>query len=629
MIFTTNDPKLKAAIDEVYRWMPLYAADTRLHITVHWQEGDCPLCWQRTDDAITLECASLHDALMLLGRAMTQRDKTTEKLTPRFAELAAMLDVSRNSVYTLPMLKRFLCQLAFLGYTACYLYMEDTYELPGYPYFGYRRGRYSVAEQKELDDFAASLGIELIPCIQTLAHLRTAIRWQYMQPMRDTVDNLMVGEPDTLALVEAMIAHFSKTFRSRRIHLGMDEAVGLGTGRYRLYKGYRDHRDILMEHLNTVCGLCDKYGLQPMIWDDMLFRDHTPLMDYYGDSAPVTEEEKAHYPANLRFVYWDYYHDTQEDYEKQLRRRGCLDVAFAGGVWKWGGWAPNLSKSFQDAAAAAEACCHMGVQEIMVTLWGDDGDETPLATVLPGLALYGLLRFGSAFPSQTDAYCRLLSDAPLRVYEAMEKLDRIPDRPDPNLEALIPHKLLLYGDIASELFLPSITQDVPRLGAHYRDLATQFEKMAAVPRDAHLRSILEMYRALADTLAVRCAAADLLHRAWHVKDMRQLRAAAELLQKLAACAETLHAATVTVWSQECKGQGLEVLDLRLGGLAGRCRALCQRLALYESGALDTLTELDEPSLPYRGLLANDGQTPGREAYGEIVTANTLCHQFSI
>lgn len=629
MIFTTTDPKLKAAFAEVSRWMPLYAAETALQVTVQWQTSPAALCWERTGDVIRLECASVRDALMLLGRAMTQRDKNTEKLMPRVAELAAMLDVSRNSVYTLPTLKRFLCRLAFLGYTACYLYMEDTYELPGYPYFGYRRGRYSVAEQKELDDFAYALGIELIPCIQTLAHLRTAIRWQYMQSMRDTVDNLMVGEPGTLALVEAMIAHFSRTFHSRRIHLGMDEAVGLGTGRYRLYKGWRDHRDLLLEHLNTVCALCDKYGLQPMIWDDMLFRDHTPLMDYYGDSAPVTEDEKARYPANLRFVYWDYYHDTQEDYEKQLRRRGCLDVVFAGGVWKWGGWVPCLSKSFQDAMAAAEACCRMGVQEILVTLWGDDGDETPLATVLPGLALYGLLRFGSAFPSQTDAFCRLLGGAPLRVYESIEQLDRIPDRPGPNLEALIPHKLLLYGDLASELFLPAITQDPSRLEAHYQALADQYEKMAAAVQDDVLREILKMYQALAGVLALRCSAADHLHRAWQVRDSHGLHAAMELLEQLADAAKVLHAATVTVWSRECKGQGLEVLDLRLGGLSGRCRALCQRLTLYLAGKLDTLTELDEPYLPYSGLLAEDGRTPGREAYGEIVTANTLCHQFSI
>lgn len=629
MIIETNDQALQRAIEQIYQWMPVYTGQTRLQASVCWQEKSAPCKWKREGDAVVLHCARVCDALMLLGRALTQRDKTAETLTPRFSHMAAMVDVSRNSVYTLPVLKRFLCQLAVLGYTACYLYMEDTYELPGYPYFGYRRGRYSVAEQKELDDFAALLGLELVPCIQTLAHLRTAIRWQYMQPMRDTVDNLMVGEPGTLALVEAMLAHFSSTFRSRRIHLGMDEAVGLGTGRYRLYKGWRDHRDILAEHLRTVCKLCEKYGLEPMIWDDMLFRDDTPLMEYYGDSPPVTQQQKRQYPANLRFVYWDYYHNTQEEYEAQLRRRGCLDVSFAGGVWKWGGWVPCLSKSFQGAQAATEACFCMGVQEILVTLWGDDGDETPLAAALPGLVLYGLLRFASAGASQTDAYCRLLSDMPLSGYETVELLDRIPDRPGPNLEALIPHKLLLYGDMAAELFMPAITQDTPRLAKHYESVADALEKQGACVRDLHMRSVMGMYHALAQTLAMRCRAADLLHRAWRTKAPRQLREASDMLEQLAASAGALHTAAVEVWSQECKGQGLEILDLRLGGLSARCRALRRRLELYQSGALDTLSELDEPYLPYRGMLAKDGCTPGREAYGEIVTANTLCHQFSI
>lgn len=628
MGFQTTDVKLIQALSAVQQFVPMYGLPDHLMIYVEYH-SDAAMSWRRENDELFLRCSGVGQALMLLGRALTLHDRSAESLIPRLDQLGAMLDVSRNSVYTLPTMKKFLCQLALMGYTECYLYMEDTYELPGYPYFGYRRGRYSVQEQKELDDFAALVGIELIPCIQTLAHLRTAIRWKYMQPMRDTVDNLMVGQEETRELVEAMISHFSKTFRTRRIHLGMDEAVSLGTGRYRLYKGYRDHRDIIMEHLRLTCELCDKYGLKPLIWDDMLFRDHTPLMNYYSDSAPVTEEQRKEYPDNLCFVYWDYYHDTQEEYEQQIRRRGCLNMAFAGGVWKWGGWAPNFTKSFQDSIAAVEACCKMGVKEVMVTLWGDDGDETPLATVLPGLALFGLLRFGTAFPGQTDAMCKLLSGTPLKTYEAMERLDLIPDMPKSNLEALVPHKLLLYGDIASELFLHSITNDVPRLAAHYRGAAEDYSHAASEIPDVHLRAIMNMYAALAQVLSIRCEASEALHKGWAAKDHALLEQAAERLTQLQQCAAQLHEAAVIVWSQECKGQGLEIIDLRLGGLAARCRALCQRLELYKKGELATLTELDEPELPYQGTLAMDGHTPGRESYGEIVTANTLCHQFSI
>ena len=105
--------------------------------------------------------------------------------------------------------------------------------------------------------------------------------------------------------------------------------------------------------------------------------------------------------------------------------------------------------------------------------------------------------------------------------------------------------------------------------------------------------------------------------------------AARKLMAFAEQVKQFHEAAVLVWSRECKGQGMEIIDLRLGGIQTRCHALVQRLKLYQDGIIDTLTELDEPELPYRGILSEDGHTPGREAYGEIVTANTLCHQFSI
>ena len=46
------------------------------------------------------------------------------------------------------------------------LYKEDTYEVNEEPYFGYMRGRYSKAEMKQIDAFARSIGITVVPCIQ-------------------------------------------------------------------------------------------------------------------------------------------------------------------------------------------------------------------------------------------------------------------------------------------------------------------------------------------------------------------------------------------------------------------------------------------------------------------------------
>ena len=115
-----------------------------------------------------------------------------------------------------------------MGYNAVLLYTEDTYEVAGRPYFGYLRGRFSQAELRELDQYADALGIEMIPCIQTLGHMARALRWPCMEDVRDTDDVLLLDEEKTYALIEEMIVSASRPFATRRIHIGMDEPTGWG-----------------------------------------------------------------------------------------------------------------------------------------------------------------------------------------------------------------------------------------------------------------------------------------------------------------------------------------------------------------------------------------------------------------
>lgn len=64
-----------------------------------------------------------------------------------------------------------------MGLNLGMMYTEDTYEVPGQPYFGYQRGRYSADELRALDDYADMLGIELCPCIQTLGPFEPRAHW--------------------------------------------------------------------------------------------------------------------------------------------------------------------------------------------------------------------------------------------------------------------------------------------------------------------------------------------------------------------------------------------------------------------------------------------------------------------
>lgn len=143
-----------------------------------------------------------------------------------------MMDCSRNGVPTVDTIKQYVVWMASLGMNRLYLYMEDTLEIQGYPFWGYLRGRYGREEMQECDGFAALFGITLVPCIQTLAHLRTALHLPAFADYKDIDDILLLEEEKTKDLLSGLLTTVAECFSGGIVHLGMDEAAHLGRGKY-------------------------------------------------------------------------------------------------------------------------------------------------------------------------------------------------------------------------------------------------------------------------------------------------------------------------------------------------------------------------------------------------------------
>jgi len=127
-----------------------------------------------------------------------------------------------------------------MGLNLLMLYTEDTYEVPGLPYFGYLRGATAMTSCGSCDDYAHRLGIEMIPCIQALAHIEHYLKWEVARELRDTRDVLPHRQPGDLRVPDRLIAAASRPYRSKRIHLGLDEAHGMGRGVYLDRHGFRE-----------------------------------------------------------------------------------------------------------------------------------------------------------------------------------------------------------------------------------------------------------------------------------------------------------------------------------------------------------------------------------------------------
>lgn len=544
--------------------------------------------------------------------------------TAVFESCSNMIDLSRNAVYTISEMKKMLTYLAVTGHNKCYLYMEDTYELAGYEYFGYLRGKYSVAEMTEIDDFAFSLGIEAIPCIQTLAHLKTTLKWNYAQNMRDTADILMVGEDETYKFIEAMFVNLKKIFRTNLIHIGMDEAMDLGSGKYLREKGYKIQYDIMMEHLDIVNKLAVKHDIIPLIWDDMFYRSLNDDHGYYNRDINLTDEHIAKAPQNLKLVYWDYYHNETTDYEYLLdmRDRFKNDIIFAGGIWRWMGYVPNYTKTFVTTNAALTACKNHNIKEIMSTAWGDDGAETPIETIIPGLILFGEHCYGQPVDEEAiSRRCKFLTGVSLEEFMEIEKLDIIPGCESLNIKTRNPSKHILFQDILMGAFDTYFDRD--GLAEHYDKVRKTL--LAIADHAGEFKQLFTMYAQFAAVLEKKVYLGINLRKAYKACDKAAIKTICDTLPALSIDVAQFKCEFSKVWFSESKGHGFEVIDVRLGGLLSRIDTVKTRLLAYLDGTIESIEELEETILPFEMGGYPEGPYLCYNKYKDIVTQNLLCH----
>ena len=233
-------------------------------------------------------------ALGLLAQHMTEEDYEAEERC-YFKTNGTMFDVSQgNTLMTVAHAKLLLRRMALMGLNMMMLYNEDNYEIEGWPYFGYMRSRFSAADIREIDDYADALGIELIPCIQTLAHLTDALKWPAFSGMREDKACLLPGEARVYDFLEQAILAATAPVRSRRIHIGMDEAMNLGRGHYYDKHGAVNAGEIMLAHLDRVMEILRRNGLEPMLWGDMFFQrifgKYSYYQQNYGDQQSCVQQ---------------------------------------------------------------------------------------------------------------------------------------------------------------------------------------------------------------------------------------------------------------------------------------------------------------------------------------------------
>lgn len=539
---------------------------------------------------------------------------------PNFETLGTMLDVSRNAVLKQAGMEAILLKMASLGMDSVLLYMEDVYEIPEYPYFGYMRGRYTHEELQKMDDFAFDLGIELIPCIQTLAHLQTPLQWGFGTNIKDTRDILLVGEEETYQFLEASIKGASRSFRTNKIHIGMDEALQLGLGKYREKHGDQDRFDILISHLRRVMTIVEANQLEAMMWSDMFLRIGSVSGDYYDEKTTIPQEVIAEIPE-IDLVYWDYYNPEQRTYEKVMKTHHELarPIIFAGGIWTFNGIAPNYGRTLATTNAALQACKAQGIKQVYATMWFDDGAETPIETSYLGLQQFAEHQF-HRYPSLLDIEEQFskFQGEEFATYMLLDQFDQTPGVIENNRYSSAVSKLILYQDLLLGLYDETIKPY--QLGSYYDQLADKLLKVTVESKNHYL---FDFYQKFAKVLSLKAELGINIKEAYDRKNLEQMKEVITIIQQLTIEINELQLSHQICWNKMNKTIGWEVLEVRYGGLINRCQSVSRRLTTWLSEPTSQIEELEYERLVFDDFNSAYEGTLGRNFYQEIVSPNKL------
>ena len=322
-----------------------------------------------------------------------------------------------------------------------------------------------------------------------------------------------------------------------------------------------------------------------MMWSDMFFRLGSKENDYYDPKADIPQCVIDALPS-VDMVYWDYYHQDEDFYYHMLEqhRRMGEDTVFAGGIWTWSGFLPQVRLTEATMLPALRACARLKVQTVLATQWGDDGAETNVFLAAGLLPIFSEACWqGAEHPREEDIKAgECLTGLPRSVLDAYGAFY-------PGADGRRTGKALVWCDILYPLLhlqgdaLQAVTERAMAALEALRGYADRLECRYA----ALLYQLLIQKAELVGELRARYLGGD---RAWLQQTVDE-RIPALLVQydQLMACHREL-------WERDMKRFGWEVLSLRYGAVTGRLRDVQHELRRYLDGALDAVPELDAQPL---------------------------------
>ncbi len=536
------------------------------------------------DGKISIEHSDISTFILALGDVICGNIKEKEIVKIPISFRGLMLDCSRNAVPKVEYLKEVLTRLALMGLNHFCLYTEDTYEVADEPLIGYGRGKYTKLEIRELVEFCEGIGITMFPCIQVLGHLEQVLKYGKYYKYRDTERVLNACDEKTYGFIEKIISEAISPYKTDMIHLGMDECWGIGRGNAFKENTPIKPLEIYARHVARVAEICKKKGLRPIMWGDF-------VIGMSGEKE-MDDHETRILPKYMIMNYWNYNHQEKQKYLDEIKKYKKLDYdpIVSPGLQNWGRYWVNQDMVEKTVKPCMEAVHELGIKRVLMTMWGDDGNENLFEGNYLSLS-YFLSRCVKISPD--DEFWKLkamkICSVPVAKFAKFRDLDVLHRMPGLKKEYFKPtSKMLFYDDplygIVNRMFLNDKISDVyMKISKFYKNA----EKTA--DRYSDLFRLASLYSSIISLKFRICMES---RNAYASRKKLKLKSQLKELSRLEDKIEKFHKLYRKLWLRERKPFGLEVMDQRFGGMIARVRVMRETLKKYLDGKIGSIPEYE-------------------------------------
>ena len=497
--------------------------------------------------------------------------------------------------------KRFIDHLSKMGYNYLELCTDDTYKIEDEPYFGYLRGGYTKDEIRDMDAYARSKGIELVPAIQTLAHQTNLVKLPHYADIVDIDNILLVDEPKTYALIEKMFKTLRECYSTHHVNIGFDEAHKLGRGRYLDKHGYVNHFDLLLRHLNRVVEIAKKYGFDVHMWSDMFYRLYNKTYNagfaggYYSKEViHLPDDILSKIPDNVGMTLW-MYENLDAYYEPMIvsHKIDFKDFWYAGVAgFTANGYAPFNKCVIRSMKLAMEQVIKHNVQKVILTIWDDDGKDCPYENALPSLYACRQFADGNFDMEKIKKGFKKLFNVEFDDFLKHDLINKSKKNPD-MLKCVNACKSLLFNDCFVGWKDGMLKEEYP---IDYKSYTRELEEI--LPRMGEFKYLTEVLIALSRVLELKYDLGLRTRKAYQDGDKAALKNLLPDYEEAAKRVKIFREKFRYAYMLENKPYNWEVHEIRLSGLYGRIMDCRDRLKEYLDGKVDSIPELSEEILPY-------------------------------